>query len=58
MQASEAYLNRFESIKDEKRRTYAAMIPGLDDAVGVVLARLHAAGLDEQTLVVFLIDKG
>lgn len=58
LQASETYLKRFESIKDEKRRTYAAMVSALDDAVGAVLAKLHAAGLDERTLVVFLSDNG
>ncbi len=58
LQASVTYLKRFESIKDEKRRTYAAMVSALDDAVGAVMAKLHAAGLDERTLVVFLSDNG
>uniref|UniRef100_UPI0040482F43 sulfatase-like hydrolase/transferase n=1 Tax=Mariniflexile sp. TaxID=1979402 RepID=UPI0040482F43 len=33
LQATEKYLNRFPYIKDEKRKTYAAMVSALDDGV-------------------------
>ena len=36
MQATERYLARFKSIADEKRRTYAAMMSAMDDAIGGV----------------------
>jgi arylsulfatase A-like enzyme len=58
LEAPPKYLKRFEAIKDEKRRTYAAMVSALDDAVGSVLGKLRSAGLEENTLVFFLNDNG
>ena len=58
LQAPPEYLAKFAAIADEKRRTYAAMTSALDDAVGVVLAKLKACGLEENTLVFFLDDNG
>jgi arylsulfatase A-like enzyme len=49
---------RVAAIADERRRDYANSVVGLDDAVGVLLDALHAKGLDEQTLVVFVSDNG
>jgi arylsulfatase A-like enzyme len=37
LQATEKYLSRFTHIKDEKRRTYAAMVSAVDDGVGRIL---------------------
>src|SRR5262249_11739748 len=51
-------LDRVKGIADEKRRTYAAMVCGLDDAVGRLTAKLRELGLEENTLVVFLSDNG
>ncbi len=58
LQASEKYLARFAHIKDEKRRTYAAMVSAVDDGVGRLLARLRELQLEDDTLVVFLSDNG
>jgi arylsulfatase A-like enzyme len=58
MQASEKYLKRFEQIPDPQRRTYAAMLSAMDDAVGRVMAALRAAKLEEDTLIFFLSDNG
>jgi arylsulfatase A-like enzyme len=58
LQATEPYLKRFAGIKDETRRTYAAMVAAMDDAIGQVLAKLREAGLEEDTLVFFLSDNG
>lgn len=58
LQASERYLARFHHIKNEKRRTYAAMVSAVDDGVGQVLATLREQGVEENTLVVFLSDNG
>jgi arylsulfatase A-like enzyme len=58
LQATEKYLSRFPSIQDGRRRTHAAMLSALDDAVGGVLVKLRAAGLEEKTLIVFLGDNG
>ncbi len=57
-QATKVLLARFAHIADETRRNYAAMLAGLDDAVGTVLAQLRADGLEENTLIVFLSDNG
>jgi len=57
-QATAADVARFERIADPKRRTYAAMVASMDDAVGVLLAKLAETGLDEHTLVFFLSDNG
>jgi arylsulfatase A-like enzyme len=58
LEATPELLDRVKHISDKKRRTYAAMVVGLDDAVGKVLAQLKADGLEERTLVVFLSDNG
>ncbi|NDV61495.1 sulfatase-like hydrolase/transferase [Puniceicoccales bacterium CK1056] len=58
LQATEKYLARFSDIKDEKRRTYAAMVSAVDDGVGRVLTTLRENGLEENTLVFFLSDNG
>jgi arylsulfatase A-like enzyme len=58
MHATEKYLARFKDIKDKDRRTYAAMLSAMDDAVGAVMARLRKEGLEEKTLVFFLSDNG
>ena len=58
LQASEKYLGRFAGIKDSKRRTFAAMLTAMDDAVGRVMGKLAELKLSEQTLVVFVSDNG
>lgn len=58
LQATEKYLARFEEIKDERRRTYAAMVSAVDDGVGQVLDKLSEHDLDDQTIVFFLSDNG
>lgn len=58
MHADDARLARFAAIADPKRRTYAAMMSAMDDAIGQVMQTLRKSGLDEQTLVVFHSDNG
>lgn len=58
LQATEKYLSRFPDIKDQNRRTYAAMISAVDDGVGLVLDKLEELRLAENTLVFFLSDNG
>jgi arylsulfatase A-like enzyme len=58
MQATKKYRDRFASIQDERRRTYAAMTSALDDNVGRILAKLRETGLEENTLVFYLSDNG
>lgn len=58
MQATEADLELFSHIQDEKRRTYCAMVHRLDVNVGKILEALKNEGLEENTLVVFISDNG
>lgn len=58
LEAPEKYLEKYASIEDPKRRAYAAMTHALDDAVGVVLAKLKETKQDENTLIVFFTDNG
>ena len=58
LQAPEEYLKRYESIKDKKRRTYAAMVTCMDDALGQVVAALDKRGMTKDTLVLFSSDNG
>ncbi|KAA5547219.1 sulfatase-like hydrolase/transferase [Roseiconus nitratireducens] len=58
MQALPADLAKFESIEDEKRRTYAAMMFALDRGVGRLMEHLRATDQDRNTLVVFFSDNG
>ncbi|MBI4556772.1 MAG: sulfatase [Candidatus Hydrogenedentes bacterium] len=58
MEATPERLAKFSHIKTEPRRTFAAMLSAMDDAVGHVLERLRALELEDDTLVVFLSDNG
>jgi arylsulfatase A-like enzyme len=58
LQANAKYLSRFNHIPEAKRRTFAAMLSAMDDAVGTVMQAVRENGLDERTLVVFVSDNG
>jgi arylsulfatase A-like enzyme len=58
LQAPESYVRELDHIADPVRRTYAAMIAALDDAVGQVLQAVDDAGITEETLIVFTSDNG
>jgi arylsulfatase A-like enzyme len=57
-QAPHERIDRFAAIKDPTRRTYAAMVSVLDDAIGRVIAALDERGLRENTLIIFHSDNG
>src|SRR3954451_1957333 len=57
MHAPAKYLERFPALEPE-RRTYAAMIAALDDAVGQVTSTVRELGLANDTLVLFSADNG
>jgi arylsulfatase A-like enzyme len=57
-QATPELLERVKHIQDENRRTYAAMVVGMDDAVGRILKQLRDDSLEERTLIFFLSDNG
>jgi arylsulfatase A-like enzyme len=58
MHATDARLKKFEDIKDTQRRTYAAMMWAMDEAIGKLLAKLKDEKLEQNTLVFFVSDNG
>lgn len=58
MQATEADLELFKNIKNEKRRKYCAMVYRLDVNIGRILETVEREGLAENTLIVFISDNG
>lgn len=58
LQAVPKYLERYKDIPDERRRTYAAMMSAMDDAIQVVLSKLRDLKLEEETLIFFVSDNG
>jgi arylsulfatase A-like enzyme len=58
MHATEKYLARFKDVQPPGRRTYAAMMSAMDDAIGAVLAKLDENKLTENTLIFFVSDNG
>ena len=57
-QAPKEYLDRFGSIADPTRRTYAAMVACLDDEIGRVVAALEKKKMRDNTLILFHSDNG
>jgi arylsulfatase A-like enzyme len=58
LQAPQKYLDRFAKIEDEKRRTFAAMLSAMDDAVGAVMQKVRDLKQEENTLVFYIADNG
>jgi arylsulfatase A-like enzyme len=58
MAAPKDYLDRNAAIRDETRRTYAAMVSAVDDAVGAVVDALDRKGMLADTLLLFHTDNG
>ncbi|HVJ84412.1 MAG TPA: sulfatase-like hydrolase/transferase [Caulifigura sp.] len=57
LQATEKYLSRFPNLTGA-RRTYAAMLSAVDDAIGRISDTLQETGLEHDTIVFFLSDNG
>jgi arylsulfatase A-like enzyme len=57
LQATKKYLDRFPNLTGD-RKTFAAMMSAMDDAVGAVLAKVKELGQEENTLVFFFSDNG
>ncbi|WP_197705550.1 sulfatase family protein [Labilibaculum antarcticum] len=58
LQAKKEDLEKFSQIKDEHRRTYAAMVYAVDRGVEEIIESLKANGQFDNTLIVFLSDNG
>ncbi len=58
LEAPPKYLDRVSGIADTRRKLMAAMVIGLDEAVGTVMRTLRETGADRNTLVIFVNDNG
>lgn len=58
MQAPQQEINKFEYIKDENRRTYAAMVSKLDESVGKVVEALETNKMLDNSIILFMSDNG
>jgi len=58
LQAPQKYLDRFPKITDEKRKLFAAMMSGMDDAIGQVMAKIREIGQEDNTIYFFIGDNG
>ena len=58
LEAPPEYLRRYRRIQDRDRRTYAAMVTCMDDAIERILEALAKRGMDRNTLVIFCSDNG
>ena len=57
-QAPQEYVDRYKSIEEPTRRTYAAMVACLDDEIGRVVAALEKRKMRDNTLILFHSDNG
>ncbi len=57
MQAPQKFLDMYKDLK-EPRRSYAAMVSAVDDAVGRILAKVDELNLQKDTIVIYLSDHG
>ena len=58
LQAPKEYLQLYEGVEDEDRRTYLAMVTAMDDVVGNVTESLKEAGLYENSVIIWFSDNG
>jgi arylsulfatase A-like enzyme len=58
LQATPHDRKQFSQVDNEKRQKFSAMLAALDHAVGAVLSKVRDAGLEENTLVIFISDNG
>lgn len=57
-QAPKEYLDKYKTIEDPTRRSYAAMVTAMDDEIGKVVAVLDQKKMRDNTLIVFMSDNG
>jgi arylsulfatase A-like enzyme len=59
LQSPQAEIDAYGGVfEDEEKRTYAAMMTGLDTQVGRIVAALEQRGMRENTLIFFTTDNG
>ncbi len=58
MHGTDERLQKFAGIKDQQRRTYAAMMYAMDQAIGEIVEKVRSTGQAENTLICFISDNG
>lgn len=58
LQPHERHLAKVANIADEKRRKYAGLVVGMDEAIGSVLKTLRESGQERNTMIWFFSDNG
>ena len=58
LQATQEYLDRYDHIEENSRKTYAAMVSSVDDGVGDIISKLKEKGIYDNTIIYFLSDNG
>lgn len=58
LQAPDDEVEKFNYIRDENRRIYAAMVSKLDTSVGKVVKALSDSNMLENTIILFMADNG
>ncbi len=58
LQAPAALIDKYAHIGDKQRRTFAAMVDGLDSGIGRILSTLEQEGIGRNTIVLFFSDNG
>jgi arylsulfatase I/J len=58
LEVPQSYYEKFSFINDTERRYYAAMVNHMDDMVALVVAKLKAKGMWDNTLIVLTSDNG
>ncbi|CAG0920961.1 unnamed protein product [Notodromas monacha] len=58
LQAPEDLVGKFDFIKDEKRKKYAAMLTKLDQSIGLTIQALEEAKMLENSVILFSTDNG
>jgi len=58
LQAPPEYIEKYSSIADARRRSFAAMVDAMDTTIGKVLGTLEEEGIAGNTLVLFFSDNG
>jgi len=58
LQAAVRDQEKFPEIQDQRRRTFAQMQLAMDNCIGDVLKKVREAGLEEDTLIVYMSDNG
>jgi arylsulfatase A-like enzyme len=58
LQAPPEYLDKYAGVKNEKRRSFSAMVDAMDATIGKVLGAIERQGEASNTLVLFFSDNG